>query len=222
MSDNASGWQPDPTGRFEHRYWDGSAWTDHVSNAGVATTDAFTASPSDAAAGAPDSVDDAPGWGDPTATQPTPAADPTSVWPAAPPPPGITPPLGAGSGALAAASAGSKKGFLIGGIALVAVAAVVAGLLLMGGGGNGDGSTGSTDTTAGSIGSGGELPADFEQQLADVYENSMGLPRDKARCLAGKISDAVKSGTLSQDQAMRDIFSYFSDCNIDMSEFNGN
>jgi hypothetical protein len=31
----AAGWYPDPLGRSEHRYWDGAAWTPHVSNAGV-------------------------------------------------------------------------------------------------------------------------------------------------------------------------------------------
>lgn len=28
------GWWPDPTGRFEHRYYDGRAWTRHVGRAG--------------------------------------------------------------------------------------------------------------------------------------------------------------------------------------------
>jgi hypothetical protein len=32
-------WYPDPTGRWEHRFWDGVAWTDHVSRDGVAATD---------------------------------------------------------------------------------------------------------------------------------------------------------------------------------------
>ncbi len=32
-------WHPDPTGRHEHRYWDGDRWTEHVADAGVATTD---------------------------------------------------------------------------------------------------------------------------------------------------------------------------------------
>ncbi len=27
-----AGWNPDPTGRHELRYWDGSTWTDHVSD----------------------------------------------------------------------------------------------------------------------------------------------------------------------------------------------
>ena len=33
------GWYPDPTARFDHRYWDGTNWTDHVSKAGQPTTD---------------------------------------------------------------------------------------------------------------------------------------------------------------------------------------
>jgi hypothetical protein len=34
-----AGWHPDPTGKFEQRYWDGSGWTDHVSTGGVASAD---------------------------------------------------------------------------------------------------------------------------------------------------------------------------------------
>ena len=34
-----AGWYHDPAGRFELRYWDGSAWTDHVSRAGQQYTD---------------------------------------------------------------------------------------------------------------------------------------------------------------------------------------
>jgi hypothetical protein len=33
-------WQPDPTGRYEYRYWDGTRWTDHVSRGGTRATDA--------------------------------------------------------------------------------------------------------------------------------------------------------------------------------------
>jgi uncharacterized protein DUF4328/uncharacterized protein DUF2510 len=32
------GWYADPGGRFDHRYWDGMAWTEHVSRGGVAET----------------------------------------------------------------------------------------------------------------------------------------------------------------------------------------
>lgn len=34
-----SGWQTDPLGRHEYRYWDGKTWTDDVSDAGVVSTD---------------------------------------------------------------------------------------------------------------------------------------------------------------------------------------
>lgn len=40
MSKIAAAWLADPTGRHQHRYWDGSSWTEHVSDAGAATTDA--------------------------------------------------------------------------------------------------------------------------------------------------------------------------------------
>lgn len=33
------GWYADPTSRFDHRYWDGTTWTEHVSRNGQATTD---------------------------------------------------------------------------------------------------------------------------------------------------------------------------------------
>ena len=34
-----AGWHPDPAARHELRYWNGSGWTDDVSNAGVAAKD---------------------------------------------------------------------------------------------------------------------------------------------------------------------------------------
>ena len=35
----AAGWNPDPSGRHEVRYWNGGAWTDDVADAGVASKD---------------------------------------------------------------------------------------------------------------------------------------------------------------------------------------
>jgi tetratricopeptide (TPR) repeat protein len=32
-------WYPDPSGVFQHRYWNGNAWTEHVSSNGVAHMD---------------------------------------------------------------------------------------------------------------------------------------------------------------------------------------
>jgi uncharacterized protein YxjI len=57
-------WHPDPTGRHQYRYWDGTVWTDHVSDNGATGTDPVNspaASPAGAggmAARALDSLDD--------------------------------------------------------------------------------------------------------------------------------------------------------------------
>lgn len=301
MGDGTAGWQADPTGRFEHRYWDGSAWTDHVSNAGVMSTDAFDA-PAD------------PGGGpsmDPTAEQPA-SSDPTTEWPTAPaaplPPTYVAPPAPGGAGAPPAGERANRRVLI--GVGILAVVAIVVAALLLGGGsdGNGDdirarlasqlkggsglsqaqaecvadfvvddlgadrfkgvdftadeppagladdlfasafdsfkrckvdatdfagGTSGTSDTTEATqpngttettddILGGGSLPPDFEKQIAKVYEDSLGLPPDKAACLAGKIADAVRSGTLNQEQAMSDVFSYLSDCDISLSEVTGN
>ncbi|MGI8794575.1 MAG: DUF2510 domain-containing protein [Acidimicrobiales bacterium] len=31
MTDSPAAWHPDPTGRFQLRFWDGRTWTEHVS-----------------------------------------------------------------------------------------------------------------------------------------------------------------------------------------------
>jgi len=36
---NPAGWFPDPSGGHEHRYWDGTRWTEHVADAGVSAID---------------------------------------------------------------------------------------------------------------------------------------------------------------------------------------
>ena len=56
----AAGWYADPTGRFDHRYWDGATWTEHVSRHGEATTDPVDGS---GAAGETEATpEEAPGW----------------------------------------------------------------------------------------------------------------------------------------------------------------
>lgn len=37
--DRPPGWLPDPTGRHEHRYWNGHGWSRHVADAGRRSTD---------------------------------------------------------------------------------------------------------------------------------------------------------------------------------------
>lgn len=41
----AAGWMPDPTAQHQLRYWDGAAWSEHVSDQGVTTSDPITPPP---------------------------------------------------------------------------------------------------------------------------------------------------------------------------------
>ena len=34
-----AGWYPDPTERYEHRFWDGTDWSSHVASQGAAALD---------------------------------------------------------------------------------------------------------------------------------------------------------------------------------------
>jgi len=79
MSDIPAGWQPDPRGRHEYRYWDGTQWTDHVSNQGQVSSDPVA----DASPAASDSEKSAIFKPDPTptASEPEPATERLSVTP---------------------------------------------------------------------------------------------------------------------------------------------
>ena len=48
-----AGWQPDPSGRHEYRYFDGTGWTDNVSDGGTAATDPMDPEPVPAATASP-------------------------------------------------------------------------------------------------------------------------------------------------------------------------
>ena len=57
MNSPAAGWHPDPTGRHEYRYWDGTDWTGDVSDHGTPAFDPIGTAPP---AGAGPSPGDAP------------------------------------------------------------------------------------------------------------------------------------------------------------------
>jgi hypothetical protein len=87
MSDIPAGWKPDPRGRHEYRYWDGTQWTDHVSDQGEVSQDPVADTGSDIAdveksgVFAPSGVQQAPPTGE--STPPPTAEQPAATEPAA-------------------------------------------------------------------------------------------------------------------------------------------
>jgi hypothetical protein len=59
MSGSTSGWYPDPSGRHQQRWYDGTAWTGHVADGGARGDDPLP--PPTAPAGAPGAPAGAPG-----------------------------------------------------------------------------------------------------------------------------------------------------------------
>src|SRR3954465_7043469 len=77
-SSNPARWIEDPTGRHELRYWNGSEWTEHVSDQGVVAADPLIAAPGEQVATEtfPSVADAAPSaaWTQPTQPVPLPAS----------------------------------------------------------------------------------------------------------------------------------------------------
>ena len=61
----------------------------------------------------------------------------------------------------------------------------------------------------------------FRDLLADQYEQTLGLPRDKAECLADAMGEAVSKGQLDQQDAFGDFFDYLDSCDISLDEITG-
>ena len=165
MSAPSPGWNPDPSGRHEYRYWDGSSWTDDVSDNGVTSTDALAAAggpgyPTDQAPTAPFEPTQAYGQGPaaPGYEQPgTPSGGYPPAGPGGYPPgpedpapggPGGYDPYGTGGGLPPATppKSGPPTALLIG-LGVAALAVVVAIVLLVTGGDDDDTATDDTTTT---------------------------------------------------------------------------
>jgi hypothetical protein len=72
--DNPAAWHPDPTGRHEHRWWDGERWTEHVADAGQASVDPLDTG------GATTTTDEAAGTSDDAGAHTDPSAGTASSW----------------------------------------------------------------------------------------------------------------------------------------------
>jgi hypothetical protein len=87
------------------------------------------------------------------------------------------------------------------------------------GGDEGDGDGGDEgDGASGDVGF--DDPEQFAALLTESYESTLGLPEDKAACLAEQMVDAVASGELSEDQAFGEFFQYLDSCQISLEELN--
>lgn len=64
------GWFRDPTGRHDHRWWDGAAWTAHVADAGVAAVDTLPTADAQGGVAAAPTVTSGPAT----------SSDPVAVW----------------------------------------------------------------------------------------------------------------------------------------------
>lgn len=232
MSQQA-GWHPDPGGRHEYRYWDGSRWTDDVSDGGVAARDPL------------------PGTTAPTVVdQPLTGPDPTLVGG----PVGGSP-VGGGPGG---GRSGPAPALVIGIVALVAVALAAGAFLLLrdddsdqtrlaaelsGGAGTTDpeapdlgifedlegfeGFGGTEDLEdldgfGGFGGPGGFDPDDIAGSLAEIYQDALGLTRPQAECLAEAFTSTFED--LDEDDALNSfgaIFELFDRCGISMADLGG-
>ncbi|MFL6206380.1 MAG: DUF2510 domain-containing protein [Acidimicrobiales bacterium] len=216
--DGAARWEPDPTGKHDHRYWDGTRWTGHVADAGVASTDPYE--PAVVSPDAPTGVTRIPG--DDTATFPTVAA-PVYVPPSPVPTGGVEP--GAGR---------ARRALVIGGAILAAVVLAVIGVVAFGdddepAGPLADGAvptTGSTSTTQpetpSADGGEDELPGGFpDDEVDDLLQDAYGLTDEQARCLVDRIGDAMQDDEVDEEEALSSILEYFADCDISLEDIAG-
>jgi len=192
----APGWLPDPTGRHEHRFWDGTRWTDDVADRGVASVDPLNAPPRPTTP-QPQQPASAP------APHPRPQPQPLPQQPVPQPqaqPPGqpqpapqhfATPPGGGGS------SSGRSTALLV---ALgVVVLALVAGIVVVLTSQDDDepGTDTTTSTEAPTTTTTTTVPDDTSDQVVEefataIHEGSDGsFTLDQARCMARGILDVI-------------------------------
>lgn len=232
MSTTPAGWHADPTGRHEHRYWDGSGWTDHVADAGVAATDRLHA-----LADEPTIVHPGLG-GEPTAPQPrvtdatVPGAPvPPTAWPPASP---VTPPP---------RSRPSKRNLWIGLAALGVVAVALIAFLVAGADDDGDRAAdrtdvgedvGDADESSGpedledledSLGQVDDLPPfdpeNLEAYLAALYKDTFGLTDAQAECLASELTSTFDLANPEQTPEVDEMLDVFQRCEIDPADLGG-
>ena len=184
------GWHPDPYGRHQHRFWDGTAWTGRVADDGNESDDPIPAAPPAPPVG-PTPVEPA---GSPAPSGPPTGWEPTPSTPAAPPSP---------------RASNGRRWFVMGAAALVTAAIVVALVLVLAGNSSGGPSlgTGAGTFTATvdkgdakvrtvSMQAGDLITVAWKAQSGDAHV-AMAVDRTTGEKLAGK-SGLLTDSDLSQ------------------------
>ncbi len=199
MSDSTGSWQPDPNGRHQYRYWDGSQWTDQVADDGVTSVDppdpgstppaGAVAAPADAAAPAEPAVPTptepiAPTPAEPVPTEPTastwgtPPTDPgaTTAMPVAggEPPAGGVPPLGTPPPSEPPKKGSNTPALIIGGVLLLVLIGAAAFLIF-----------------------GGDDDDDARDELISSMVDE-GTSRQEAECLVDFMADEIGMDRLQE------------------------
>jgi hypothetical protein len=225
MNTSAPGWQPDPSGRHEYRYWDGSTWTDDVSDAGLTSVDPAPglvapggpASSGSAPAGEPTSVVDPTQGFAPTAAYGTPTPDGPGGYPPADAgagPGGYGPTTGYpayGSGSVPPAKpprSGPSTGLLVslGALALALIVAIV--VVLTGDDGDGD-ETSTSDPTGSTVTTDADTDSPETTVADDTTDTSIDLgssdidfddPEVRA-AIVDVVADQLEGSGLTREQA---------------------
>ncbi len=220
MNASAPGWQPDPSGRHEYRYWDGGTWTDDVSDAGDTSVDPAPGLPAPggpAPSGEPTSVMDPTQGFAPTAAYgtPTPPGGPAGYPPAdaGAGPGGYGPTTGYpayGSGPVPPAKpprSGPSTGLLVG-LGALALALIVAIVVVLTGD-DGDGDETSTSDPTGSVTTEPDTDTPDSTVADDTTDTSIDLssgdidfddPEVRA-AIVDVVADQLESSGLTREQA---------------------
>ncbi|MGH9234177.1 MAG: DUF2510 domain-containing protein [Acidimicrobiales bacterium] len=195
MNAPAPGWNPDPSGRHEYRYWDGGSWTDDVSDNGVTSVDPVAGGASAASVG-----------GAPTALGP-PTQQYTPQAGGFPPQQGGYDPYGSGQVPPAKPARSGPSTGLIVGLAAVAVAVIVGLAFILTSGGDDDDTAADDIASSGTTEPGGDA-ADGDTglgdlgDLGDLGENGEDVSTDGIVELIASGIELEADGLVTHEQAV--------------------
>lgn len=198
MNAPTPGWNPDPTGRHEYRYWNGTTWTDDVSDSGVTSVDPLN--PAGEFGGEPTAPIDQTHQVDPTqqyAPQPGPQQQPGGF---GAPQPGYDPAYGSGQVPPAPPARSGPSTGLIVGLAALAVA-LIAGLVFVLSRDDGDDTATGDDPISDDSVPDDSLDDSLDDALDDLDGGDIGSGDGIVELIAAGM-EMEADGAITHDQAM--------------------